>query len=92
MNLVVKVLLKCVIRCSVSFGTHFRIFCTQISCPLAYGVHISSTAGATPELSGGLNWKASSGSSSRVTRTRCLFYISRKFLLLSVKSIGFAFP
>ena len=52
MNLVVKVLLQCVIRFSISFRWHaFPKFCTQISRPLAYGVRISSRASATAVVS-----------------------------------------
>ena len=48
MNLVVKVLLKCVIHFFISFPWYaFPNFCTQISRPLAYSAHISSKAGGT---------------------------------------------
>ena len=51
MNLVVKVLLKFIICFSISFRWYtFPNFCTQISCPLAYGVCISSKASATADL------------------------------------------
>ena len=47
----VKVLLKCVIRLSISFRCYaFAYFRTQISRPLAYGVRISSIASATAVL------------------------------------------
>ena len=43
-----RVLLKCVIRCSISFRWYaFPNFCTQTSRPLAYGVRISPKASAT---------------------------------------------
>ena len=50
MNLVVKVLLKCVIRFSISFRwCAFQNFCTQISCPLAHcTVYASSRKVARP--------------------------------------------
>ena len=45
LNLVAKSLLKCVIRFSISFPLYtFPNSCLQISCPLAYSVHISSKA------------------------------------------------
>ena len=45
---VVKVVLKCGIRFSISLcWCSFPKFCTQISCPLAYGVCISSKANTT---------------------------------------------
>ena len=48
MNLVVKVLLKCVIHFFISFPWYaFPNFRTQISRPLAYSAHISSKAGGT---------------------------------------------
>ena len=51
---VVKVLLKCVIRFSISFRwTHFRL--RKISRPLAYGVRISWKASATAGAPWG-NW------------------------------------
>ena len=47
-NLVVKVLLKCLIRFPISFhGYSFPDFCTQISLSPVYGVRISSKARAT---------------------------------------------
>ena len=51
MNPMVDVLLKCVIRFSISFRWYaFPNFCTQISRPLAYGVRTSSKASATAAL------------------------------------------
>ena len=48
MNPAVNVLLKCVIRFSISCRWYaFPNFCTQISRPLAYGVRVSSKASAT---------------------------------------------
>ena len=45
-------LLKCVIRFSISFRWYaFPNFRTQISCPLSYGVRISSKASATAGIS-----------------------------------------
>ena len=53
-----KMLLKCVICFSFRWYT-FQNFCTQISCPLAYGVHISSKASVTAELNPVLCWTLS---------------------------------
>ena len=50
MNPVIKALLKCFIRFSISFHWYaFPHFCTQFSRPLAYDVRISSKARATAD-------------------------------------------